>query len=240
MGHPPELLAAEKTYIVRWGCKESLLAATASLLLVVAVGFLAVWSSPLWLGLMVPPLAAGALGVLFFRNPSRRVPGEPGLIVAPADGRVVEVIRMEEKEYIRGEAYKVGIFMSIFNVHVNRAPCSGQVEYLCHRPGIYLDARNPRSPEENESQATGILRRDPGGPEGVKVLVRQVAGAVARRIVCPLSEGQHLERGRLMGMIKYGSRVEVLVSLKPGEPPLNVLVKVGDRVSAGSTVLFRY
>ncbi len=239
-GHPPELLAQERSYIVRWGMKEAFLVASGTVLFSVLLGILGALSSPYWLLLLVPVLFIGVTGVLFFRNPIRRIPSAGDLFLAPADGKVVEVSTVNESEYVGGEASKVGIFMSIFNVHLNRAPCSGRVEYLCHRSGKFLDARNTNASRENESQAIGILRDDSGGPSGVRVLVRQVAGAIARRIVCPLREGLHLEQGRLIGMIKFGSRTEVFVAKRPGDPPTEILVKVGDRVRAGRSVLFRY
>ncbi len=239
-GHPPELVREEGPYIVRWGRREAGLAALGTALLAGLAAALAAWSSPWWLVSLALVLPAGALGVLFFRNPARMVPGGPGILVAPADGRVVEVEEVEEAEYIGGPALKVAIFLSIFDVHLNRAPCSGRVEYLCRREGKFLDARNPDSARQNERQAIGILRGDRGGPPGARVLVRQVAGAIARRIVCPLEEGQEVERGRLVGMIKYGSRTEVLVSVVPGGPRLESLVKVGDKVRAGASSILGY
>jgi phosphatidylserine decarboxylase len=196
--------------------------------------------SPLWLLLLVPALAIGGLGVLFFRNPRRRIPAEPGIFVAPADGHVTEVGNLDEPEYIGGPAAKIGIFLSIFDVHLNRAPCAGKVEHLRHREGRYLDARDKASSQENECRSIGILRDEGTDPRGIKVLVRQIAGAIARRIVCPLEIGDSLERGRLLGMIKFGSRTELVVAVRPGDPPLEVLVKPGDKVLAGETVLLRF
>ena len=239
-GHPPDLVAAEGPYIVRWGLKEAGLAALGTTLASgLAIG-LAAWSSPLWLASLAVILPAGGLGVLFFRNPARKVPAGPGILVAPADGRVVEVAAVAEEEYIAGPALKVSIFLSIFDVHLNRAPCSGRVEHLVHRDGQHLDARDPDSATRNERQSIGLARGEPGGAPAAKVLVRQISGAIARRIVCPLRMGQTMERGRLIGMIKYGSRTEILVASPPGGPKLEPLVKVGDMVRAGETVVFRY
>jgi len=240
IGHPPDLLAAERHYLVRWGWPQVGLVGAAAAAGSAGLGLLAARHSALWLLLLVPLAAASGLSVLFFRNPGRRIPAERGVLLAPADGRVVEVATVEEPEYLGGRALKVGIFLSIFDVHLNRAPCSGRVEYLRRRPGRFLDARNPRSSRENEAQAVGIRRDDSGGPPGVKVLVRQVAGAIARRIICPLREDQPVERGRLLGMIKYGSRTELLVSTPPGGRAPEVQVRLGDHVAAGETVLYRY
>jgi phosphatidylserine decarboxylase len=237
-GHPPALLRAERSYFVEWGRRETNRAALGTAggtLAALALG----WAlSPWWLLLLAPVLAAGGLLILFFRNPRREAPTGP-VLVAPADGRVIEVETVDEPEYIGGPAHKVGIFLSIFDVHVNRAPTSGVVEYAKRRPGRYLDARDPRSSRENESRATGILSTEPGAG-GLKVLVRQISGAIARRIICPLETGQAVERGRLMGMIKYGSRTELFVPApRDGSAPV-VQVKVGDRVRGGETVLYRY
>jgi phosphatidylserine decarboxylase len=239
-GHPADLIGAEGPSIIRWGRKEAGLAALGTALASGLAIALAVWSSPLWLISLAVILPAGGLGVLFFRNPRRKIPAGPGILVAPADGRVLGVGTVVEEEYIAGPALKVSIFLSIFDVHLNRAPCSGRVEHLVHRDGQHLDARNPDSAVRNERQSIGVLRGEPGGAPGAKVLVRQISGAIARRIVCPLETGQQVERGRLIGMIKYGSRTEILVSAPPGTPKLEALVKVGDKVRAGESVLFRY
>lgn len=239
-GHPGGLLAAEAEYLVHWGSPQIMTALVAAGQAVIGVAVLSVMHSALWLLVLPPVLAAGGLAVLFFRNPRRSIPLDREVFLAPADGRVVEVGPAEESEYIQGGALKIGIFLSIFDVHLNRAPCSGRVEYLKHRPGRHRDARDPRSSAENESQAIGIAREDGGGPPGARVLVRQISGAIARRIICPLSVGDPVERGRLVGMIKYGSRTELLVSAGSGSGSPEALVKVGDRVRAGETVLCRY
>jgi phosphatidylserine decarboxylase len=238
-GHPPALLEAERFYLARWGLREIRLAAlaTASAVLLVLIPALA--HSLQWLWLLAPVLATGAFLVLFFRSPRRFPTSEQGVLLAPADGKVVDAGAVDEPEYIGGPAHRVGIFLSIFDVHVNRAPCSGKVEFVRHRSGRYLDARDPRSIRENESRATGLVASEPGY-EGRRVLVHQIAGAIARRIVGPLEKGQSVERGRLIGMIKYGSRTELYVSTPPGEAPPEVQVKVGDRVRGGETVLYRY
>ena len=200
------------------------------------VGALALGHTPLWWVAAAPVVALAALLVLFFRNPRRVIPSERGLLVSPADGTVVDIAEVEEPEFIRGPAVRIGIFLSIFSVHVNRAPCSGRVEHVRYRPGKFLDARNPRAGQENESQAIGILRDDAGGPPGVRVLVPQISGAIARRIICPLEEGQPVSRGRLIGMIKYGSRTELFVAA----PRESVKVRVGQKATGGETVLYAF
>ena len=188
--------------------------------------------------------------VAFFRDPERRVPADPGALVAPADGRVTEVTeviqesvwpcamrdRFAKKEpgFLKGRAHKIGIFMSLTSVHVNRAPCAGRVEAVDHQPGLFLDARDPASSARNEATALAIA--DAEG-RGTRVLVRQVAGVLARRIVCDAAVGDVLARGQRIGMIKFGSRAEVYVPVESG---FEVLVSPGARVRAGETVLGRF
>ncbi len=156
---------------------------------------------------------------------------------------MTEVCRADEPDFIRGPALKVGIFLLIFNVHFNRTPVSGRVEYLKHQDGLHLDARDPRSGRESESQAIGIASQGDGQgdklPAGARVLVRQVSSAIARRIICPLKGGQTVERGRIIGMIKYGSRTELFLAMPAGGPSVEPLVKVPDKVKAGENGIWR-
>jgi phosphatidylserine decarboxylase len=168
--------------------------------------------------------------VAFFRDPERRVPQGAGLIVAPADGRVTEVA---ETDSPAGRVIRIGIFMSLTSVHVNRSPCRGRVESVQHRPGKFLNALDPASSAENESATLAIL--DAEG-RGVRIVVRQVAGLVARRIVTAVTPGETLERGQRIGMIKFGSRAEVLVPVSCG---FEVAVAPGQATKAGVTVLGR-
>jgi phosphatidylserine decarboxylase len=131
-------------------------------------------------------------------------------------------------------AHKIGIFMSLASVHVNRSPCAGRVEKVMHCPGRFLDARDPDSSTENESAAIAIADAD---GRGVTVLVRQVAGVLARRIVCAVAAGDRLECGQRIGMIKFGSRAEVYV---PAGSGFEVMVAPGRRVRAGETILGRF
>lgn len=167
--------------------------------------------------------------VAFFRDPQRRVPQEPGLLVAPADGRVTEVT---EADSPGGRVIRIGIFMSLTSVHVNRSPCRGRVESVQHRPGLFLNALDPASSTENES---ATLTLDDAEDRGVRIVVRQVAGLIARRIVTAVTEGEMLERGQRIGMIKFGSRAEVHVPAGGFE----VMVKIGQAVKAGETILGR-
>jgi len=178
-------------------------------------------------------VAAFAFVLYFFRDPSRRIPEGPGLLVAPADGRVVEVSDVAEDEFLQSRALKIAIFMSPLNVHVNRVPCDGRVETVAHRPGRYYNASTRAASVENEA-LTLVL----GDVEKrTRVLVRQVAGAVARRIVCQAREGDRVRRGERYGMIKFGSRVEVFV---PADADFEPAVALGQAVRAGETVLGRF
>jgi phosphatidylserine decarboxylase len=164
--------------------------------------------------------------VRFFRDPDRVTPSGARLVVSPADGRVVLVKNLREEEYLGGEAVQVSIFMSPLDVHVNRFPISGIVRYFRHYPGEYLVAFDEKSSLRNERTLIGIEN----GP--TKVLFKQIAGFVARRIVARVKEGDRAVAGERFGMIKFGSRVDVIV---PGGSEISV--KPGDRTKAGETVL---
>jgi len=176
----------------------------------------------------------GGLVVWFFRNPRRTVPQQPGLVVSPADGTIVTVEQIEHDEFVDGPAVLVGIFLSIFNVHVNRAPVAGRVIGLRYRPGKCLNALRPESVRENEQLA---IRIEGAGPSFRRVTVRQITGQIARRIVCGLKPGDMVGRGEQFGMIKLGSRTELVI---PQDPGLEVRVRVGQKVRAGQTVLAEY
>jgi len=187
---------------------------------------LAAWALP---PLAALPAALWLLLVNFFRDPERTPPEGEARLVSPADGRVADVQTVREDEFLHCDAVRVGIFMSVFNVHVNRAPVSGRVVHRGYRAGKFLNAMGEAASRENECSFVGIER-----PDGTRVLVRQIAGLVARRIVCDCSPGDDLRRGERFGMVKFGSRLEVYV---PASVPFRVAVAVGDRVKAGATVL---
>jgi phosphatidylserine decarboxylase len=170
-----------------------------------------------------------ALLLHFFRDPERTTPTGEGLILAPADGQVVAVEQTHEPRFLRGESLKISIFMSLFDVHVNRAPAEGQVALVEHFPGQFLPAYRSEASEANEHNLIGLE-----GPFG-RILVRQVAGIMARRIVCWVHPGQKLRAGERLGLIKFGSRVDLY--LPPGAVPG---VLVGDRTHAGLTRIARW
>ncbi|HVR76655.1 MAG TPA: phosphatidylserine decarboxylase [Planctomycetota bacterium] len=233
----PELSRMEGRYIVPWGRREVACVLGSATVLTLGIVILAVLHAAIWALLLLPVLLLAAFLVLFFRNPRRAVPLGPGLLVSPADGTVQDIVRVEEAEFLAEPAIRIGIFLSIFDVHVNRAPARGRVEWVRHQDGLHRDARNPRAGCENESNAIGILRDDEGGPGGLRLLVKQISGAIARRIICPLAPGDRVERGALMGMIKYGSRTELYVPVSSGA---EVQIETGQKVQGGVTILARW
>nr|WP_314718522.1 phosphatidylserine decarboxylase family protein [uncultured Fretibacterium sp.] len=179
---------------------------------------------------LVSPIPAAVMAVLavlviwFYRDPDRTAPEEDGLFVSPADGRVVEISEAEHP--FTGPSVKVGIFMNVLSVHVNRAPCMGRVDYLEYVPGRKIAAFAPKASEVNERNLVGLST--PYGP----VLMVQIAGLLARRIVCRLRRGEVLEAGQRYGMIRLGSRVDIYL---PKDVRLSI--KHGDKVRAGISSL---
>jgi phosphatidylserine decarboxylase len=190
-------------------------------LLMVASWWLTPWLSVIFLFLILYTFA-------FFRDPDRVVPPATNSVVAAADGKITDIIEIEEPDVVKTKTRRVGIFLSIFDVHTNRAPIDGRVTYLEHRKGLFLDARRPECSEENESMTWGFAN------DRVTIVVRQLTGAIARRIVAWSRVGDELKKGERFGMIRFGSRTEVYLPLAA-----TVLVKVGDHVAGGSTIIAR-
>ncbi|HMH04246.1 MAG TPA: phosphatidylserine decarboxylase family protein [Candidatus Udaeobacter sp.] len=204
---------------------QTLLEARWILLILAAIG-VAVWFVSAWLSLIF--LALFLFTIAFFRDPNRPVPPGPNLIVAPADGRVRDIVELDEKEILKTKTRRVGIFLSIFDVHTNRAPIDGRIVYRQHHAGLCLDARDPNCSEKNEAMTWAFEN-----PRGA-IVVRQLTGAIARRIVAWANVGDELKKGQRFGMIRFGSRTELYLPLDA-----EVLVKTGDHVSGGSTVIAR-
>ena len=181
-----------------------------------------------WAGAV--PVAVWILMLAFFRDPERSPEGGTGDLVAPADGRVTDVVEAAHPFMEGRPARRIGIFLSVFDVHVNRSPAAGRVAHLAYRPGAFRDARSLDASRVNESQEMGIET-----PSGGRLLVRQISGAIARRIVCAVRPGQLLSRGERYGMIKFGSRAEVYLDPRDYE----IAVKPGDVVRGGRTILAR-
>ncbi len=179
-------------------------------------------------------IALGAVVVLFtlwfFRDPVRTPPAgaaEGTLLIAPADGKVVEIRDVDEQLYIKGPAKQLSIFLSPLNVHVNRIPATGVIEYDNYVAGDYLVAWHPKASELNERSQLGVRH-----PSGAKILFKQIAGAVARRIEYHVAVGDTVRGGERFGIVKFGSRMDVIVP-----PHINFDVEVGTRVTAGETIL---
>jgi phosphatidylserine decarboxylase len=182
-------------------------------------------SWPLWLAAVL--LIIVALWVAyFFRDPERT--GERGehLVISPADGKVVQIAEVEEPAFLKERAMRISIFMNVFNVHVNRYPVSGVVRYVQYNPGKFLNAAEDKASLENEQSSVGI---EAGSN---RVLVRQIAGLIARRIVTYSANGQRVQQGDRMGIIRFGSRVDVFLPTAA-----RTRVKVGDNIFAGVTVV---
>ena len=204
--------------------------------MVLAVGAIAsavVWRAwPLWLLAMA--LIIVALWITwFFRDPERVGERGGGLVIAPADGRVVMITEVDEPAFLHGKALRISIFMNVFNVHVNRYPVSGTVRFVHYNPGKFLNAATDKSSLENEQMSVGIEWASPGDGS-LRVLVRQIAGLVARRIVTYSREGDQVEQGERMGIIRFGSRVDVF--LPTSATPA---VAVGETTIAGASVIAR-
>ncbi|MDO8299173.1 phosphatidylserine decarboxylase [Lacisediminimonas sp.] len=183
--------------------------------------FAGAWSLPFWV--------IAVFVLQFFRDPPRRVPAEAGIVISPADGRIV-VVEMTQDPYANREALKISVFMNVFNVHSNRAPVDGKIESVQYFPGKFVNADLDKASIENERNALVIT-----AASGQTVTCVQVAGLIARRILCYVKPGEVLKRGQRYGFIRFGSRVDIY--LPPGAVPA---VTVGDKVSATETVLARF
>ena len=187
-----------------------------------AVAVVLAWATENW-AWAIPPSLLAAFFLWFFRDQHRTIPSGEGLIVSPGDGLVTETVAIATPD---GPQQRISIFLSVFDVHVNRSPIGGVISRLSYRRGQYLNAMNPASADRNEQNVVTVRG------EGIEVCFKQIAGLLARRIVFDHHTGDTLERGQRVGLIKFGSRVDVLL------PPEAVLrVKVGQRVKGGSSVL---
>jgi phosphatidylserine decarboxylase len=199
------------------------IAMTLALATLIAAVMLRSW--PLWLLAFVFIILALWVSY-FFRDPERTGERGGGIVIAPADGRIVMITEVDEPAFIHGKALRISIFMNVFNVHVNRYPVSGTVRFVHYNPGKFLNAATDKSSLENEQSSVGI---ESGSR---RILVRQIAGLVARRIVTYSREGDVVEQCERMGIIRFGSRVDVFLPTSA-----KAAVKVGDNTSAGSSVI---
>jgi phosphatidylserine decarboxylase len=179
-------------------------------------------------------LFCGGEVIWFFRNPRRTGPDGPGDVLSPADGKIVEIKELEHDEYIGGPAIQIGIFLSIFNVHINRSPIAARTIGMTYKPGEFLNALNPESAIRNERLE---IRLEANDATQRRMIVRQIAGLIARRIVCRLKPGDDLARGEQFGMIKLGSRTELVIPKTDG---LKIVTQLGDKVNAGASLMANY
>jgi phosphatidylserine decarboxylase len=177
------------------------------------------WAAVVW-------ALVGLWVVAFFRDPVRRGPRGPQYVIAPADGLVVSIVEVEEPSFLQGKARRVAIFMNVFNVHVNRYPADGTVAYRHYNPGRFLNAADEKASLENEQSSIGLET-----PKG-RLLVRQIAGLIARRIVTDHDRGAAVHQGERLGLIRFGSRVDLFLPLAA-----TVRVRVGEKTTAGTTVV---
>jgi phosphatidylserine decarboxylase len=202
----------------------------------IAVANLLAWLLAPWVGLVVLPVTLWVIA--FFRDPERKVPAGEGLVICPADGKLLPIVKAAppaELEMGSEAVTRLSIFMNVFNVHVNRAPCEGTVVKLAYRSGKFFNASFDKASTDNERMSMRLRIRKPGGVAETDIAVIQIAGLVARRIVSETSEGQHLCRGARFGIIRFGSRVDVYL---PGD--VSVTAKPGQTVRAGETILASY
>lgn len=195
---------------------------------------LTVWGAWFHWLLAIVPAALGVFIIAFFRNPRRVCRAERGQVLAPADGQVASVRDISYDAFLNGPAVEIGIFLSIFNVHINRSPVSARVISLAYTPGKFLNALRPASAQENEQLA---IRLEETEPPYRRMIVRQIAGAIARRIVCWERPESRLAAGAQLGMIKFGSRTELVL---PREDGLVICVKPGQKVKAGMSIVAEY
>jgi len=185
------------------------------------------WSNALF---FVLSLIAGILTIFtvyFFRDPDRVCPDEPNILLAPADGKVVAIDTLADAPFIESPAIRVSIFLSVFDVHVNRVPASGRVEYVKYNPGKFLAAYEDKASLVNEQTEIGML-----SDNGCKLVFKQIAGIIARRIVCQLADGQQVGAGERFGMIRFGSRADLIVPVDS-----DIRVRLGEHVAGGSSVI---
>ena len=181
-------------------------------------------SAPVWAGFF-SLLTLFVIG--FFRDPERSIPGEEKAVLSPADGKIIRIDPVTEERFLKGPAVKISIFMSVFNVHVNRIPLAGRIVETAYRPGKFVSANLDKASAANEQNA--LLLEAAGG---ARILVVQIAGLIARRIVCRVGKGDAVERGRRFGLIRFGSRVDVY--LPPGA---KIQARLGQKAYGGQTIL---
>jgi phosphatidylserine decarboxylase len=193
----------------------------------VAIWIAAKWDSALMFGVSIVFAMLTLFTVYFFRDPDRTISAEPYAVLSPADGRIVAIDTLENHPFVGGKTLQVSIFLSVFNVHVNRVPATGRIEYVKYNPGKFLAAFDDKASLLNEQTEIGMVTED-----GRKLVFKQIAGLIARRIVCRLKDGDQVSSGDRFGLIRFGSRADILMP-----PGTRLVVKKGDRVHGGTSVI---
>ena len=204
--------------------------AAMALFLPLGVFFLSWWSTISIEAVLALLLAAN---LAFFRDPHRVIISDENILLAPADGKITD-IEIVENDFLGGQALRIGIFLSVFNVHINRSPCDVKVRNITYKKGCYKNALSRKAGIVNESNSLEMVKLN--NPKE-KLIVRQISGAIARRIVCKAQQEKTLNNGEKFGMIKFGSRTELYI---PVSDNIKCLIKTGDKVKAGLTALIRY
>ncbi|MCY4001033.1 MAG: phosphatidylserine decarboxylase family protein [Bacteroidetes bacterium] len=195
-------------------------------LLILIIPGIAQWMKLIMIPMVVPGFPLSVM--YFFRDPEREIPLEAeSIIIAPADGKIVEIVQEQESNFVDGKVWRISIFLSVLDVHVNRVPVSGTVRHLDYKSGTFKVAWHPDASAINEQSIIGIEH-----PSGKRVLFKQIAGTLARRIVNRLSKGDIVDAGKRFGLIRFGSRMDVIFSMD-----IHPQVEIGDRVRAGETIL---
>jgi phosphatidylserine decarboxylase len=254
--------------LTKYGWPQVVILPAVMLLIMVLLAYGAHSTTPEWLVWTVEIILFVVFiwTLSFFRDPERTIPQDREVLLAPADGKITDIATVDENEFIKGKSLRVGIFLNIFDVHINRSPCMAKVEKITHREGKYLNALKLESGRVNESNDLWLTRLEPPFD---KLIVRQISGAIARRIVCRVNEGEELAGGQRFGMIKFGSRTELYVpmprtyfendksdssqssidkttaeynsrTIAQNRCGVKCLVKTGDKVKAGLTPIIRY
>lgn len=210
--------------------KEGYSTIAAVLLFSLIAGYLSTFG-PYWLQWLIISILIVFLGLIvyFFRDPERRPPESSGAVISPADGKVVSIKKVTEEEYMQSEGIQISIFLSPLDVHVNRIPVSGKIDYLQYHPGKYLMAWEDHASEMNERAHFGVLQ-----PDGKRILFKQITGFLARRIVYHLKTGDEVQAGDRFGIMKFGSRMDVILPVDA-----DLTVKEGDRTVAGESLIAR-
>ena len=218
--------------LTRYGRREIITCTAAAVAACALLVMLSVNIHWMFLLLLEVPVVFWLWVLWFFRDPNRPTPQGQGLFISPADGNIADITPVGPDSALGCDGVKIGVFMNVFSVHVNRSPAAARVRGAEHQDGAFLDARDPHASEQNESVTIALTYTHDG--QEYPLIVRQIAGLVARRIITDVAEGQQLARGQRVGMIKFGSRVELFI---PAPLVGRICVELGQKVSAGLTVL---